>query len=98
MKWKCHVHCAERQWDIGCMVTPEQKYLIQWLDSGVDIEAGRISNSGLKPFCKKYKNSQNSICQTLYNAQQNGQTWVLKSNMSASLMSSHHVHSDSTNN
>ena len=64
------------------------------LDSGLDIEAGRISNSGFKPFCKKYKNSQNSICQTLYNAQQNGQTWVFKSKMSASLMSSHHVHSD----
>ena len=80
------------------MVTPpgvERKPLTQRLDSGVDIEAGRISNSGFKPFCKKYKNSQNSICQTLYNAQQNGQTWVLKSNMSASLiMSSHHVHSD----
>ena len=79
------------------MVTPpgvERKPLTQRLDSGVDIEAGRISNSGFKPFCKKYKNSQNSICQTLYNAQQNGQTWVFKSNMSASLMSSHHVHSD----
>lgn len=65
------------------------------LDSAIDIKAGRIRNSGFgkiaKPFCK-YKNSQN-LSKPLYNAQQNGQTWVFKSNTSASLLSSHHVHS-----
>jgi len=68
------------------------------LDSAVDIEAGGelviVDSAKLPNHSASTKISQNSICQTPYNAQQNGQTWVFKSKMSASLMSSHHVHSD----
>ena len=71
------------------------------MDSAVDIEAGQIrivDSAKLPNHSASTKNSQNSICQTLYNAQQNGQTWVFESNMSASLMSSHRVHSDTGSN